>query len=831
MIRSSNALFVVLLALALVNYASAECANACNGHGRCTAYDMCICQRNWQGNDCSQRVCQYGLAHVDTPKGDLDNSGSVTNAAVPVIENSAVYPYGTTEMYPQSVDSDLKVITNSAHYYMECSNKGSCDRKKGTCKCLPGYDGAACQRASCPGYPNSCSGHGVCKTIKQLAAADNNNIYELWDRDVTMGCECDAGYYGADCSARRCKTGVDPLYLDDSSTIKYPTWNFGTFAYSTANNNAFSGDGDVDPTDAGKEQALSKIFHNGMHDTDGPGYWAIRFYDSHGEDWLTEPIEGGASCEQVVAALEAIPNDVVPAGTVYCTYLTTEANTDATLDAGNEAVGTVNEVGPTYAYLSGVESRPVVYDNKFAFWETIANQVKFAAPADADPSDGLPYSWATEADKRDLYGFVYRLKFFGNPGALKQPDIEIYLDGDRPSLEAVQRTPSTTDSQVITSVWTDGMQGEDKDYIADHCNGVTVNVLTFDNSGNDNTLYKRKITYLSGMTSTEEALLKTCIGGSDFDAVNNINSYDWDYGNSNYPHLIKLVRSVTVSTDGGHYAAVIFRPLSSVPVSTLDGMPSPFTGYFELVNPWIEEDGTNDNTAGGNDYEVYTTKGTLALTSEWSDVYFGFGSKNMYLYNARNESNRHRNPESYFGGGISCEIKNNLKYRSVETHASWDQVNYEKNYITYCMNKTDLFIPLVIPPEEEAVNGASQKALNWNPPALNMYTAEKLYMRDYLVNDVQVNGGSKELLSEAWRNIIVTDISTNWGATYTGSKHGTLSSPMGFKIYKFFPSPESTYEYVAECSNRGICNSKEAVCECFGGYTNDNCDTQSSLAV
>lgn len=119
-------------------------------------------------------------------------------------------------------DSDLNVLTNSAHYYMECSNKGTCDRKTGECSCYDGYDGVACQRASCPGYPNSCSGHGVCKSIKQLAYEDNANVYKLWDKDVTMGCECDKGYFGADCSLRSCKVGVDPLYLDDAATQKVP---------------------------------------------------------------------------------------------------------------------------------------------------------------------------------------------------------------------------------------------------------------------------------------------------------------------------------------------------------------------------------------------------------------------------------------------------------------------------------------------------------------------------------------------------------------------------------------------------------------------------------
>ena len=58
----------IALCLLLLYKANAECANACNGHGKCTAYDMCICNRNWQSSDCSERVCQFGLAHVDTAK-------------------------------------------------------------------------------------------------------------------------------------------------------------------------------------------------------------------------------------------------------------------------------------------------------------------------------------------------------------------------------------------------------------------------------------------------------------------------------------------------------------------------------------------------------------------------------------------------------------------------------------------------------------------------------------------------------------------------------------------------------------------------------------------
>lgn len=79
----------------------------------------------------------------------------------------------------KQANGSLKVET--AHYYMECSNKGLCDRAAATCVCFTGYEGHSCQRASCP---NDCSGHGVCKTNRELADDNYNNIYELWDADM-----------------------------------------------------------------------------------------------------------------------------------------------------------------------------------------------------------------------------------------------------------------------------------------------------------------------------------------------------------------------------------------------------------------------------------------------------------------------------------------------------------------------------------------------------------------------------------------------------------------------------------------------------------------------
>ncbi len=51
MTRNVSVLIAVLAFLATV---AAECPNACSAHGKCGAYDMCTCYRNWMSNDCSE---------------------------------------------------------------------------------------------------------------------------------------------------------------------------------------------------------------------------------------------------------------------------------------------------------------------------------------------------------------------------------------------------------------------------------------------------------------------------------------------------------------------------------------------------------------------------------------------------------------------------------------------------------------------------------------------------------------------------------------------------------------------------------------------------------
>ncbi|KAG6962399.1 hypothetical protein JG687_00007172 [Phytophthora cactorum] len=181
---------LVLVIVALLSVPTlAECPNACSGNGACMAKDMCNCYKNYEGNDCFDRTCQFGYAHADTPKGDI-NMDQLRNTPGWILQDSQEFPAGTYEYF--SPDA----VQNEAHFYMECSNKGLCDRSLGSCTCFDGYEGVACQRAACP---NKCSGHGTCESISELGLKapgtlfgnpDNANpvAYDLWDSKVTYGC-------------------------------------------------------------------------------------------------------------------------------------------------------------------------------------------------------------------------------------------------------------------------------------------------------------------------------------------------------------------------------------------------------------------------------------------------------------------------------------------------------------------------------------------------------------------------------------------------------------------------------------------------------------------
>ena len=78
---------------------------------------------------------------------------------------------------------------------------------------------------------------------------------------------------------------------------------------------------------------------------------------------------------------------------------------------------------------------------------------------------------------------------------------------------------------------------------------------------------------------------------------------------------------------------------------------------------------------------------------------------------------------------------------------------------------------------------------------------------------------------------IQVDRRINWDASTLEDPDGDGSRRTGYvQIVKFTPASTGNYEYVSECAGRGLCNRGEGLCECFKGYTGDNCEEQSVIS-
>lgn len=143
-----------------------KCPASCSGHGICRV-DKCHCYRMWDGVDCSLRKCPSGRAYMDR------------------------------EYYDHHDDTSKK---RRVVAYAVCSGRGYCNRINGTCACLEGYEGTACERSICPSH--ACNGHGRCVRSYGSGSA--------------VSCICEAPFYGPDCFLQRCPRGDNPkTYIMD----------------------------------------------------------------------------------------------------------------------------------------------------------------------------------------------------------------------------------------------------------------------------------------------------------------------------------------------------------------------------------------------------------------------------------------------------------------------------------------------------------------------------------------------------------------------------------------------------------------------------------------
>lgn len=172
-------LSVVVLVVAV---GDSGCPNRCTGNGVCGSRGRCACNEGYRGADCSLRICPYGLAWAD-------------------------HAYGK----------------DAAHMMAECSSRGACNTETGTCTCMEGFTGPACERMTCSG---NCNNAGKCLSMRNYALANygmtlvNGTYTTVWDVDKIYGCMCDSAHEGYDCSLKSCPRGDDPLTTGQVNEIQ-----------------------------------------------------------------------------------------------------------------------------------------------------------------------------------------------------------------------------------------------------------------------------------------------------------------------------------------------------------------------------------------------------------------------------------------------------------------------------------------------------------------------------------------------------------------------------------------------------------------------------------
>jgi len=137
---------------------------------------------------------------------------------------------------------------------------------------------------------------------------------------------------------------------------------------------------------------------------------------------------------------------------------------------------------------------------------------------------------------------------------------------------------------------------------------------------------------------------------------------------------------------------------------------------------------------------------------------------------------------------------------------------------------------------------ATSESFASNPKYPNMYTINKIGKipknnvdEEYeLITDGSIRKGIDD---QGYRHEIHLDMGVN-GMYISNTETDTTGATnwdTSATIYKFYPPSLATtgcrgYEYVAPCANRGICDSESGTCDCFTGYTGDNCATMENYS-
>merc|ERR1711904_52887 len=271
-----------------------------------------------------------------------------------------------------------------------------------------------------------------------------------------------------------------------------------------------------------------------------------------------------------------------------------------------------------------------------------------------------------------------------------------------------------------------------------------------------------------------------------------------------YPHAIKLVKVDPYDDyDGGYYYLTWWAPLTGE------------TGKFFLANVPAQTTYT-----AGFTYAVYTTDGIVEKVIVDLE-----GDKELTQYATSSDGSGQGDGEARVTAYFAQY--SNVLYTSYDTACET-----AFSMVEPCLDKGDMLFVIQSNYLKDGYSVSQGDTLTGYgahstivEESGNLYTIMKIYKEDPTASTFNREDRFRIV---ADKNIPFAGTSvSDAGAFAAGSENSSTTGIVN--LFKFSPATTGNYEYVSECSNRGTCD--EGTCACFKGYTDDDCNVQSSLAV